>query len=122
MPTPYLELVGFHYCKSQCTVIVIETLFLIVTDCVASADKSCPPLIAIDLSSLRKELKQVRLEAELSVEEVADRLGMSKRNWERYEAGEIQTIDLGLFDRFAEVCGKHLFDLLAKEGIIIGTG
>ncbi len=75
----------------------------------------------INISALRQSLTTLRSEAGLTPEEVADNLGMHKRSWLRYETGETKTMDVTLLDRLAELCGKTLPDVLATDGIIIGS-
>jgi transcriptional regulator with XRE-family HTH domain len=64
----------------------------------------------IHISIIRSEIKRLRNSAGISLNEMARRLAMDKRSYERIESGERKTLDIKLADEIATILGAELGD------------
>ncbi|MCQ2173332.1 MAG: helix-turn-helix transcriptional regulator [Bacteroidales bacterium] len=71
---------------------------------------------------MREYLKQMRIECGLTMEDAAEKIGISKQYYSMIEAGERQrNMDISLVSRIANVFGKTLEFIVAEEQKLVNA-
>ncbi len=73
----------------------------------------------MNTAHLRRKIKQVREKKEITLDEMAEKLHMDKRSYQRIESGEKKNIDVQTVFQIAEALEKDPFELLAQDALNI---
>lgn len=64
---------------------------------------------------VRSRIRAERLRSGIEIADLAEKLGMSERNYQRIETGEAKTLDVGLLSEIAKELGVDLSDFFSGE-------